>query len=273
MTGPQTRTMVQELLARHGISPAKRLGQNFLVDPNIVAKIVGLVDAPPGTRVVEIGPGTGTLTAALARAGFRVLAYEIDEALRPVLEETLKGLEGIEIRFEDATDVSLDSELEDGPWWLVSNLPYNVGTGLLLDALRWAPRITGFVVMVQREVADRLTAPVGSHDYGVPSVVARLFGTPSLAFRVPPQVFIPRPNVDSAVVTIRRSAEPAGAAHQRAVGLAQAAFGQRRKMLRSSLRAALADPDTTLAAAGIDPRSRAEQLEPADFLRLAEVAP
>lgn len=266
MNRPQTRSQLLELLERHGVNPAKRFGQNFLADPNIVTKIVGLVEAPAGTRIVEIGPGTGTLTAALARHGFRVTAYEIDSGLQPILSEVVG--DAADIRFEDATKVDLAAELDGGPWWLVANLPYNVGTPLLLDTLRHVPQVEGYVVMVQRETADRLVADPGGKDYGVPSVVARLFGRPAFAFAVPPQVFVPRPNVDSAIVTIRRD-PGAGADHQRAVELAQAAFGQRRKMLRSSLRAVLADPAAALAAAGIAETARAEQLAPADYLHLA----
>ncbi len=270
MSGPQNRTQLLDLLARHGVSPTKRYGQNFLADPNIVSKIVGLIDAPPGSKVVEIGSGTGTLTVGLVERGFEVVGYEIDPDLRPILAEVVG--DAADVRFEDATKVALAEALVGGPWWLVANLPYNVGTPLLLDALRHVPQIAGFVVMVQREVADRLVAAPNSRNYGVPSVVARLFGEPKFAFAVPPQVFVPRPNVDSAVVTIRRSAET-GAQHQRAVELAQAAFGQRRKMLRSSLLAVLSEPEGPLAEAGILATARAGELAPADYLRLAGVAP
>jgi 16S rRNA (adenine1518-N6/adenine1519-N6)-dimethyltransferase len=269
VSAPQTRSQVRDLLERHGVSPIKRLGQNFLVDPNIVGKIVGLIDAPPGSPVVEIGPGTGTLTSALVGRGFAVRAYEIDAGLAPLLGEVLGDT--VDVRFEDATRVDLRAELEGGPWWFVANLPYNVGTALLLDTLRRVPQVGGYVVMVQREVADRLVAKPGTKEYGVPSVVARLFGTPSFAFSVPPQVFIPRPNVESAVITIRRRGEVT-IDHQRAVDLAQAAFNQRRKMLRSSLRSAFADPAQVLASAAIAETARAEELTPDDYLRLARMS-
>lgn len=262
---PQTRAEVRGLLERHGVSPTKRYGQNFLVDPNIVAKIAALVPEP-GAPVVEIGPGTGALTAALLAAGHPVRAYEIDESLGPLLEEVLGGR--ADIRFADATRLDLAGELEGDGWWMVANLPYNVGTPILLDALRTVPQIRGFIVMVQQEVAERLVAPPGTKDYGVPSVVVRLFGEAKTSFRVPPQVFLPRPNVDSAVVVIERVAPP-DADRSRAADLAQAAFAQRRKMLRSSLRSVLDDPEAVLSTAGISPTARAEELDADDFLRLA----
>ncbi len=270
MSRRQTRTELIQLLERHGVSPSKRYGQNFLADPNIVSKIVGLIDAPTGSRILEIGSGTGTLTLELVEHGYEVLAYEVDVSLRTLLAEVI-GDRAV-VRFEDVTKVSLAEVLSDDRWWLVANLPYNIGTPLILDSLRHVPQIVGFVVMVQREVADRLVASPNSPHYGVPSVVAALFGDAHFAFAVPPQVFVPRPNVDSAIVTIRRS-NRTGPDHQRAADLAQAAFGQRRKMVRSSLRSVLPDPESLLAEAGILPTARAEELTPMDYLKLAEVAP
>ena len=266
----QARSEVRSLLERHGIRPVRTLGQHFLVDPNITRKIVSLAGVGPGDAVIEVGPGTGTLTLALADAGARVVAYEIDRALQPLLEEVLAATDA-ELRMADITTVDLGAELDPGtPWTMVANLPYNVGTSVLLDALRWVPQITRFVVMVQTEVADRIVARPGSKTYGLPSVVTALHGRARLEFRVPPQVFLPPPNVGSAVVSIVRS--PASEDAESAVELAAAGFGQRRKMLRSSLAGVLQTPVATLEAAGISPTSRAEELDAADWLRLAEAA-
>lgn len=262
----QNRSQIADLLERHGLAPIHRLGQHFLADANITRKIVDLADVVRGSRVVEIGAGTGTLTRALAGAGAHVVAYEVDEGLRPVLEEVTHGLD-VELRFDDVSDVDLSSELEGAGWAMVANLPYNVGTPVVLEAIRFAPNIERFVVMVQKEVARRFAAEVGSDDYGLPSVVAGIHTDATVAFTVPPQVFYPPPRVESAVVVMVRKPAPEHA--ERAVELARAGFGQRRKMLRGSLSSVLEDPVATLESAGIDPASRAEDLSPDDFLRLA----
>lgn len=262
----QNRSQIADLLERHGLAPIHRLGQHFLADPNITRKIVDLADVVRGSKVVEIGAGTGTLTRALAGAGGHVVAYEVDEGLRPVLQEVTHGLD-VELRFADVSDVDLSSDLEGDGWAMVANLPYNVGTPVVLDAIRSARNIERFVVMVQKEVARRFAASVGSEDYGLPSVVAGIYTEASVAFTVPPQVFYPPPRVESAVVVMVRKPAPENA--ERAVELARAGFGHRRKMLRGSLSSVLDDPVSTLEAAGIDPTSRAEDLNPDDYVRLA----
>ncbi len=264
---PQGRRQIRDLLERHRHRPRKRLGQHFLADPNLVDRIVRTTGIEPGGLVVEIGAGTGTLTRALTEAGARVVAYEIDRGLEPVLAESLRG-SSAEVRFEDATRVDLAAALAGGPWTLVANLPYNVGTPLLLDILRRVPQVTRMVVMVQREVADRLTAEPGSKIYGLPSVVARLHAEVRFGFAVPASVFFPSPEVESAVVKLVRREPPERV--ERAIELAAAAFGQRRKMLRRSLAAATDDVGSLLTRAGIDPEDRAEDLAPEDFVRLAE---
>lgn len=262
----QSRSRIVDLLARHGVAPIKRLGQNFLADPNIIRRIVELAEVGPGDRVVEIGAGTGSLTRALAGAGAAVLAFEVDEGLRRLLMEETAGLE-VDLRFADITKIDLAGELGSEEWKLVANLPYNVGTPLILDTLRHIAAIRHLVVMVQREVADRLVAAPGSPAYGLPSVVVGLHADARIALRVPPQVFVPAPRVESAVVVIRRRPAPQDA--EQAVALAAAAFSQRRKMLRRSLALTLPDVTARLEAAGIDPTGRAEDLSAADFLRLA----
>ena len=290
--GVQTRSEVKALLKRHGLSPDKRLGQHFLADPNITRKIAGLAEVGPGDRVVEVGPGTGTLTAALEQAGAAVTAIEVDESLRPILEEVTDAT----LVFADAADLDLADVLGPGAWTLVSNLPYNVGTSIVLadgtvvvpaansyakdaayrdrlgeivlDALRHVPQIRRFVVMVQLEVAERLVAMPGSKTYGLPSVVASLHGVGRIALRVPPQVFVPPPRVGSAVVVIDR--RPAHPLTPRAIEIAASAFNQRRKMLRKSLAGIFSDPVALAEQAGLEPTVRPEDLDPTDFLRLAE---
>lgn len=269
--GPLGRAATIRLLERHGVGPRRSLGQHFCVEPNVVRRIVEISGVGPGDRVLEIGAGAGTLTRGLAEAGASVVALEVDVRLRPVLAETLAGLEGVEVRFEDATRLDLPALVGDGPWVVVANLPYNVGVPLVLDLLRFAPGVARFVVMLQREAVERLAAPAGSRAYGVPSVIAGLHASVSVALRVPPGVFVPRPKVESAVAVLQR--RPAAASAERAVELAGAAFSQRRKMLRTSLAGALDDPEAALRSAGLDPTARAEDIDPAGYLRLAEAAP
>ena len=266
----QTRSEIADLLARHRIVPRRGLGQHFLADPNIIRKIVELAGRPEGARALEIGVGTGTLTKALVGAGFPVTGYEVDQRFRPVLREVLGNLE-VDMRFQDATDLDLGAFGEKQRWVLVANLPYSVGTPILLDLLRRAAGLRRFVVMLQSEVAERLTAGPGSRTYGLPSVVVGLYGEARLAFRVPPHVFVPPPNVDSAVVLIERTAAP-GELRDLAVRLAAAGFGQRRKMLRTSLRSVIPGGVTDqLMKAGINPRLRAENVSPEGFLGIARV--
>jgi 16S rRNA (adenine1518-N6/adenine1519-N6)-dimethyltransferase len=262
----QARSDIRALLSEHGHQPNKNYGQNFLADPNIVRKIASIAGID-GRKVVEIGAGTGTLTAALAERADHVVAYEIDRHLMPILEAVVGGRQNVELRCADASRLDFSTELEGDGWVLVANLPYNVGTGIVLDALRGAREVERFVVLVQKEVADRLLAEPGSKTYGVPSVIVGLHAAGRIALPVPRQVFEPSPRVDSAVVVLDRKEAPD--LSERAIRLAEAGFGQRRKMLRRSLVSELADPVPTLAAAGIEPTSRAEELAPSDYVALA----
>jgi len=264
---PQARNEIRGMLASAGHRPNQRFGQNFLADPNMVHKIVATARLDGDSQVVEIGAGTGTLTGALAQVARSVVAYEIDTSLEPILRSAVGDRHNVEIRVADAAGLDLDEELPSGPWTMVSNLPYNVGTGIVLDALRGAPRIGRFVVMVQREVADRMLASPGSRVYGLPSVIVGLHAQGSRAFTVPPQVFEPQPPVSSAVVVLDRVVAADEA--PRAIELASAAFGQRRKMLRRSLSPVLEDAQGTLEDASLDPTDRAEDLAPADFVAIA----
>lgn len=262
----QSRSEIAALLSRHDLAPSHRLGQHFLADANITRKIVDLAGVAPGDRVIEVGAGTGTLTRALAATGASVVAYEVDTRLQPLLEEVTAGLD-VELRFSDVMTIDLAWDLDGRLWTMVANLPYNVGTPLLLDALRNAPQIERFVIMIQREVAVRLVADPGGKEYGLPSVVAGIHSRRKLAFRVPSQVFYPAPNVESAVVVLDRVQAPEGA--ERAIRIAAAGFQQRRKMLRRSLAGVFDDPVSTMEKAEIDPTARAEDLTPADYVKLA----
>lgn len=264
MAEPLGRAETVALLDRHGVRLRKSLGQHFLCEPNIVRKIVEVAGVGPGSKVLEIGAGAGTLTRALADAGADVVAYEVDPSLKPVLEESVGHR--ADLRFDDAASVDFARELEGRGWALVANLPYNVGTPIVLDVLRHVPAVDRIVVMLQREAVRRFAAAPGSRDYGVPSIVVALHATIDVAFHVAPHLFVPRPKVESSVALINRSeAEPEA---ERAIEIAATAFGQRRKMIRASLRDIF--DSATIERAGIVATSRAEELSPADYLRLAE---
>jgi 16S rRNA (adenine1518-N6/adenine1519-N6)-dimethyltransferase len=267
-----SRPMIRELLNDHGLAPRRDLGQNFVTDPNTVRRIAALARVGPGDHVVEVGAGLGSLTLALAETKASITAVEIDRGVVPVLRAIIdeSGVDNVSVVEANAMETDWDELLDasvPGGWTLVANLPYNVGTGIVLDALTGSPKVESCVVMVQREVADRMLAHPGSRTYGLPSVVVGLHAKGTIAFSVPPEVFDPQPRVESAVILLDRI-EPDRYAH-RALEVAAGAFGQRRKMLRRSLASVLSDPVTTMAAAGIDPTLRAEDLAPDEFVAIA----
>ena len=262
-----TRAQVADLLARAGRSPSRALGQNFVVDPNTVRRIARLAGVGPGDRVVEIGAGLGSLTLALLETGAAVTAVEIDRHLVPLLRETVEPA-GATVVEADAMTVDWGAVLGEGPWVLVANLPYNVATPLVADLLDGVPAVQRMLVMVQREVGERLAARVGDDAYGAVSVKVAYWATAKVAGLVPPTVFLPKPNVDSALVAIERRDEPAtDAPRDRLFELVRAGFGQRRKMLRRSL-AGLVAPEA-FEAAGVRPEARAEELDVVAWGRLA----
>ena len=261
-------TELRALLDRHGLAARRALGQNFVVDPNTVRRIAELSAAGPGDPVVEIGPGLGSLTLALLEVGASVTAVEMDSELVPILQEVVAGRD-VSIVEADAQHVNWDDVLSAHPSWkLVANLPYNVATPLVLDLLRDVPQITEMLVMVQLEVAERLAATAPDPAIGIPSVLVAYHGTASIAARVPPTVFHPRPRVDSAVVRIvRHATPPITAPLDRLESLVRAGYGQRRKMIRKSLAGLLSSEQ--IERAGVDPQARPETLDLDGWGRLA----
>jgi 16S rRNA (adenine1518-N6/adenine1519-N6)-dimethyltransferase len=255
------RADARRLLAENDIEASRALGQNFVVDPNTVDRIVRMARVGPGDTVVEIGAGLGSLTLALAESGADVTAIEIDRRLLPLLRD----LVGARAKVLEGDAMTLDwSEIVDDQanTIVVSNLPYNIATPLVVTLLEKVAGIARFVVMVQKEVADRMAAPPGNKTYGAVSIRIAYFATAKVLGTVSPEVFVPRPRVLSAIVEITRRDEPAidpeVATYREIDTLVRAGFGGRRKMLRRSL-AGLVD-DATFAAAGVDPMARPEEL-------------
>lgn len=268
-------TDVRALLAENGLHPSRALGQNFLADANTAQRIARLAEIGSTDRVVEIGPGLGSLTLALAATGARVVAVELDRHLIPVLEGVVAGAGDVTVEHGNALEYDFAARLAGGAWCCVSNLPYNVATPVVLRLLEDVPQIERIVVMVQREVGERLVATPGSRTYGAPSVKVAYHAEARLIGAVPASVFVPRPRVESVLVRLdRRPIPPVDVASPETMfGLVRAGFGQRRKMLRRSLRPLLGDRvDGVLAAAGVDPRARAESLDLAAWAALAQEA-
>jgi 16S rRNA (adenine1518-N6/adenine1519-N6)-dimethyltransferase len=262
-----SRARVDELLRTHGLAPRRDLGQNFVADPNTVRRIARLAGVGPGDRVVEIGAGVGSLTLALVECGAAVTAVELDRGLIPVLRDVLDG-SGVRIIEGDALRLDWADVLgEAGGWALVANLPYNVATPLVADLLDGVPQIQRMLVMVQREVGERLCATPRTGAYGAVSVKVAYWARARVVGLVPASVFVPRPNVESALVEIvRRDTPPTDAPPAELFRLVRTAFGQRRKMLRRSLAEVVAS--ATFAAADIDPTRRPEELDVVEWGRL-----
>ncbi len=264
---------IRELAERLGVAPTKKRGQNFLHDPNTIRRIVAAASLKDDDVVVEVGPGLGSLTLGLLPAARHVHAVEIDGKLAEALVETTGHPPNLTVHHVDA--LKLDDALDPAPTALVSNLPYNVAVPVILHLLAALPTINHGLVMVQKEVADRLTAKPGSKIYGVPSVKLAWHAESRLAGRVPPAVFWPVPNVDSGLVAFTRREPPTSEVPRAAVFAAvDAAFAQRRKTLRAALAGWAGTPaeaERLLRQAGIDPGARGEQLDVADFAELARV--
>lgn len=273
MSAPDGLPPLREVIAAHGLSARKALGQNFLLDLNLTAKIARRAGNLAGSDVLEVGPGPGGLTRALLAEGARhVVAIERDARCLPALAEIAAAYPG-RLTVLEGDALALDPwERLSPPVRIVANLPYNVGTELLVRWLTpavWPPPWASLTLMFQREVAERIVAAPGSKSYGRLSILAQWRTAPRIAFEIPPQAFTPPPKVTSAVVQFERLETPRFPADAETLSRVVAlAFGQRRKMLRASLRP-LGEAEALLAEAGIPPTERAEQVPLESFCRLA----
>jgi 16S rRNA (adenine1518-N6/adenine1519-N6)-dimethyltransferase len=269
---------LREAIRAAGLSAKKSLGQNFLLDLNVTRRIARAAGPLAGASVLEIGPGPGGLTRALLLEGAdKVVAIERDERFRPVLAD-IGSLSGgrFTALFQDALGTDYDAlAAETGVTRVAANLPYNIATPLIVGWLtseRWPPWFDKLTIMVQREVAERFVAQPGSASYGRLAVLTQYRARPRILFTLPPSVFVPPPKVESALIEIVPAPTPAEAVPVALLEkVTAAAFGQRRKMLRSSLNALGVDTPALLEAAGIDPSARAERISVADFVRLARL--
>ena len=253
-----------------GLRAKRALGQNFVVDANTVRKIARLANVDNHRHVLEIGAGLGSLTLALAETGALVTAVEVDDQLLPLLRENVDPIDTITVVHADAMKLNWSTLLEGGDdWALVANLPYNVATPLVADVLDFVPQVQRMLVMVQKEVGERFCASPSTEAYGALSVKVAFHATARIAGIVPPTVFLPRPNVDSALVEIVRHKEPIDAQinQKELFSLVRMGFAKRRKMLRGSL-AGRVSPEQ-FEEAEIAPTARAEELSVHDWMRLA----
>ena len=263
---------LREVIARHGLSASKALGQNFLLDEQLLDRIARIPGPLAGERVYEVGPGPGGLTRALLRAGAEVIAVERDRRCLAPLGELAEAFpDRLTILDDDA--MAIDEATAIGPAHVVANLPYNVGTALLVRWLggeAWPPWWKSLTLMFQQEVAERIVAAPGGDAYGRLAILAQWRAAPKLAMKVHRSAFVPPPKVMSAVVHIVPAEQPGGVRPATLERLTAAAFGQRRKMLRRSL-AGLPGAVEALEALGIDSERRAETLSVADFVALAKL--
>jgi len=260
---------LRDALEAHGLWAKKAFGQHFLLDLNVTRKIARLAEVGNGDHVIEVGPGPGGLTRALLETGARVTAIEKDERFRPLLDEVAAAAPNLALIFGDALKAHEAQIAAGRPAHVVSNLPYNVGTPLLIKWLTgpWTP--ASLTLMFQREVADRITAAAGDDAYGRLGVIAQATCEARRVLDVPARAFTPPPKVDSAVVRLEpRADRPAPERLDALQRVTAAAFGQRRKMLRSSLKP-LGGEDL-IRAAGLDPQARAEVIPVEGFLALAD---
>ena len=279
-----TPIRTQEILKKYGFSFKKSLGQNFLIDPNILRNIVGHADLTKDSAAIEVGPGIGALTEHLAREAGKVMSFEIDQRLLPVLEDTLSPYDNVKIVHSDVlkADVKglIDSELAGfKDIMVVANLPYYVTTPILMKLLTENLPLRGFVVMMQKEVADRISAKPGTKAYGSLSIAVQYYCTAEVAMIVPKTVFMPQPNVDSAVLKLIRHEEPPVTVidEEFFFSVTRAAFAQRRKTLLNNLQSQLPNGKAkkedilrALKQADVEPSRRGETLSIAEFGALAD---
>ena len=263
---------IRDVIQRHGLSASKALGQNFLLDEQLLSRIAALPGDLAGKQVLEVGPGPGGLTRALMRAGANVTAIEMDRRCLPALEELGEAFPG-QLKVIEGDALKLDhGDLMNGqPFHVLSNLPYNVGTALFVRWLggeAWPPQWQSLTLMFQREVAERIVAQPGSSAYGRLAVLAQWRATAKLAMKVHRSAFTPPPKVMSAIVHVTPAAVTEGVSARTLERLTEAAFGQRRKMLRQSLKGVPGALEA-LGAVGIDETRRAETVSVAEFVAVA----
>ena len=273
MNRPATVSLppLRDVIARHGLSASKALGQNFLFDEQLLDRIAAIPGDLDGKAVLEVGPGPGGLTRALLRAGARVTAIEMDRRCLPALAELGEAFPG-RLRVVEGDALKIDpATLFDEPYAIVANLPYNVGTALFtgwLSGEDWPPRWSSLTLMFQQEVAQRITATAGTSAYGRLAVLAQWRSEAKLAMKVHRSAFTPPPKVMSAIVHVTPSDMPPGVSARTLERVTEAAFGQRRKMLRQSLKGLPGALDA-LEKLGLDPQRRAETLSVAEFVAIA----
>lgn len=277
-----TPSRTRALLEQHGFSFKKSLGQNFLIDVNIINKIIDASGIDERTGVIEVGPGMGSLTEQLAKNAKKVLAFEIDQRLIPVLKETLSPYDNVSVINEDILKANvaeaIHTHLSDcDKIMVVANLPYYITTPILLSLLEADLNIDGYVVMMQKEVGERLNAPVGTKAYGSLSIVAQYYTETSRVLTVPKTVFMPPPNVDSIVVKLMKRSTPIVQVENTAqfFKMTKGAFSQRRKTIFNNYqnlfvegKSVKSDIMAWLEAAGIDPKRRGETLSIQEYARL-----
>ena len=266
--------VTRHILKAFDLHASKRLGQNFLIHGGTVEAIVETADICPGDRVLEIGPGIGTLTQGLAEAGASVTAVELDKKLPAVLAETLSGYDRVRIVGGDILKTDIPALMGEEPFKVVANLPYYITTPILLTLLERRLPITRIVTMVQREVAERMIALPGGRDYGALSVAVQYYTEPRLAIEVSPRCFLPPPAVESAVMdcVVRKTPPVAVEDEKHFFHVVRAAFGQRRKTIGNALKSLGLPRDIlqgALSKAGIDPLRRGETLSLSEFAALA----
>ena len=268
-----------EVIQKYNFNFKKSFGQNFLIDSHVTDKIIRAAEIGKDDNVLEIGPGIGTLTQYLAEAAGRVVAVEIDEKLIPVLEETLSGYDNVKVINEDILKCDIDSIFGGEPFKVVANLPYYITTPIIMGLLEGKSHFDSITVMIQKEVADRMKAGPGTKDYGALSLAVQYYAEPYLAANVPPNCFMPRPKVGSAVIRLKRLEEPRVAVKDEKLlfGLIRAAFMERRKTLLNAVKnyremdISKEKVEEALVKMGIDTRIRGEALTLEQFAKLSDM--
>ena len=276
-------TELKALLNRHGFNFSKTLGQNFLIDKNVLNKIVSASELNENSCVLEIGPGAGTLTRRLAETGARCTAVEIDKALLPILGETLAGFDNFNLINSDILKVDLKKlikdEFDNKPFHVIANLPYYITTPIIMQILESRLPVVSMTLMVQKEVADRMCATCGSKEYGALSVAVQYYTIPTVICRAEPHCFIPQPKVASSVVHLKVSATPTVTVsdEKKFFAIVKSSFGQRRKTLLNALSKSpyfSANKDSVRSALvqmGVDENIRGEKLSISQFAKLSEL--